>query len=99
MVVKRLNYEFVPAGKNIIEYGQVGEKFYMIIRGRVNVLIPKNYRKSVLELNRHRDQLKARLTQKIQEKIGKSLAQKFAFIKEGSDGPRPVLRTQESKAH
>ena len=99
MVVKRLNYEFVPAGKNIIEYGQVGEKFYMIIRGKVNVLIPKNYRKSVLELNRHREDLKNRLSQKIQDKIGKSLAQKFAFLKDGGGGPGPVLRTQDSRAH
>ena len=30
-----------------MDYGEVGDKFYMLIRGQVSVLIPKNFRPSV----------------------------------------------------
>jgi len=42
-------YEYHPAGSNVIEYGDVGDKFYIVIRGEVSVLIPKQFRRSVIE--------------------------------------------------
>ena len=44
-----MNYEFCHKGKNIVKYGDYGDKFYMIIKGKVNVLIPKNFRVSSVQ--------------------------------------------------
>ena len=45
-------YEYHTAGSNVIEYGDAGDKFYIVIRGKVSVLIPKNFRRSAV----HQDQ-------------------------------------------
>ena len=43
-----MKYEFYPEGKNIMDYGEVGDKFYMVIQGWVSVLIPNNFRASLV---------------------------------------------------
>lgn len=35
-----LTYEPMQRGKEVFEYGSIGEKFYMMIEGEVSVLIP-----------------------------------------------------------
>ena len=48
-ILKKMKYEYHPAGHKIFNFGEVGDKFYMIIEGGVQILIPQNFRKSTLE--------------------------------------------------
>lgn len=41
-LLKKMVYEFVPAGKEVMRYGEAGDKFYFIIQGSVSIAIPKN---------------------------------------------------------
>jgi len=43
-----MNFEFHSTGCNVFEYGDTGDKFYLIIRGSVSVKVPPNYRASVI---------------------------------------------------
>ena len=43
-VVKKLNYEFCPPGKNVFNFGDGGDKFYLIIEGGVNIIICCNFK-------------------------------------------------------
>jgi len=43
-----MKYEFCPKDKNIIQFGEYGDKFYMVIKGKVDVRIPKKFRESSL---------------------------------------------------
>ena len=36
-----LRHEFIPKNNLVCRYGEKGEKFYIILKGRVNFLIPK----------------------------------------------------------
>lgn len=40
-VAKVLNYENFKKGSNVFEWGSFGDKFYIILRGRVSVLVPQ----------------------------------------------------------
>ncbi len=40
-VAKVLNYENFKKGSNVCEWGSFGDKFYIILRGRVSVLVPQ----------------------------------------------------------
>ncbi|OMJ95888.1 hypothetical protein SteCoe_612 [Stentor coeruleus] len=40
-ICKHLKYEFCDAGKYLFEYGSEGDKFYIILTGKVGVEIPK----------------------------------------------------------
>ena len=39
-ILKKMKYEYHSAGHKIFNYGEVGDKFYMIIEGGVQILIP-----------------------------------------------------------
>jgi hypothetical protein len=39
-IANSLTYEFIPKGKEVFEYGSIGEKFFIIIEGEVSVIIP-----------------------------------------------------------
>ena len=39
-IAQCLTYESVTKGKDVFEYGSVGEKFFIIIEGEVSVVIP-----------------------------------------------------------
>jgi hypothetical protein len=39
-VVNALSYEFQPKHRDVFEYGDAGEKFYLILDGEVTVVIP-----------------------------------------------------------
>ena len=41
-LLKKMAYEYYPAGKEVMRYGEAGDKFYFIIRGSVSIAIPKN---------------------------------------------------------
>ena len=41
-------YEFHPADSNIITYGEEGDKFYILVRGEVSVIIPTGPRKPAI---------------------------------------------------
>jgi hypothetical protein len=43
-----MQYEFYVAGSKIFNFGDAGDKFYLIIEGGVSILIPSSYRKSTL---------------------------------------------------
>ena len=43
-----MNFEFHSAGHDVFEYGDNGDKFYLIIRGTASVKVPPNYRASVI---------------------------------------------------
>jgi CRP-like cAMP-binding protein len=40
MIAQSLTYERCPRGRQIFEYGSMGDKFYMIIDGEVSVRVP-----------------------------------------------------------
>ena len=40
-----MTYEYHPKGSDIIKFSERGDKFYIVIRGKVGVLIPKNFRR------------------------------------------------------
>lgn len=35
-----VEYEFIPAGQNVFNYGEIGDKFYMLLKGRVGIIVP-----------------------------------------------------------
>lgn len=39
-ICKKLKYEFVPRGNDVITFGDYGDKFYITLYGNVGVLIP-----------------------------------------------------------
>ena len=39
-VFKVMKLITVPSGKNVVEYGDIGENFYFILHGKVDILIP-----------------------------------------------------------
>ena len=39
-ILKKMKYEYHAAGHKIFNYGEVGDKFYMIIEGGVQIMIP-----------------------------------------------------------
>jgi CRP-like cAMP-binding protein len=39
-IVNKISYLFTPEGKDVIKYGEVGDKFYIILSGAVAVLVP-----------------------------------------------------------
>jgi CRP-like cAMP-binding protein len=39
-IARHIKYEFHKEGDVVFDYGSVGDKFYLIIRGEVAVLIP-----------------------------------------------------------
>ena len=45
-ICKKLKYEFLPKGKDVITYGDYGDKFYITLYGNVGVLIPIARQKS-----------------------------------------------------
>ena len=47
-ILKKMQYEFFPAGSKVFNFGENGDKFYMIIEGGVQILIPYMYRKSTV---------------------------------------------------
>eukprot|EP00347_Sterkiella_histriomuscorum_P019194 403342576 len=68
-IVSCLTYEYLPAGKDVFEYGSIGEKFYIIIQGTVGVMIPnpdlKDFKK------RYDDQQKQKAQEQLQEQLMK----------------------------
>lgn len=40
-ICEHVRYEFFPEGKNVIQVGEYGDKFYVIIEGEVQVLVPQ----------------------------------------------------------
>ena len=57
-VVQGLTYDFFPRGKEVFEYGSIGEKFYMILEGEVSVMVPnqecRDFRRRFEELTEER---------------------------------------------
>ncbi|KAL4474434.1 hypothetical protein ABPG72_007833 [Tetrahymena utriculariae] len=39
--IQYLHYEFVPKGKFLFHYGDIGEKFYFIAKGKVSIHVPR----------------------------------------------------------
>lgn len=39
-ICQRLKYEVVSAGKNVIQFGEYGDKFFVILSGEVSVWLP-----------------------------------------------------------
>ena len=39
-VCKRLKYEFIPKGCDVIRYGEFGQEFFITLHGSVGVLLP-----------------------------------------------------------
>ena len=37
-----MKYQFIPARKDVVTYGEVGDLFYIILNGTVDILIPKS---------------------------------------------------------
>ena len=35
-----IEYEFIPVGHDVFHYGEIGDKFYMLLRGRVGIIVP-----------------------------------------------------------
>ena len=52
--LREFQYEFAPVNSRIIKYGEIGDKFYIIWKGWVDVYIPseKKVNFTSLELNR-----------------------------------------------
>ncbi len=42
-------YQFFPKDTNVFEYGTPGDKFYLVLDGRLGVWVPQNLRKSILQ--------------------------------------------------
>ena len=40
-VAKALTYEHFKKGTNVFDWGSFGDKFYIILRGKVSVLVPQ----------------------------------------------------------
>lgn len=47
-ICKKLTYEFVPAGFDVITFGEFGDKFYITLHGNTGVLIPDNSKQQSL---------------------------------------------------
>ena len=43
-LLRKLKYEYHPAGHNVVEYGTKGDCLYLIVKGRVGIWIPSNYK-------------------------------------------------------
>lgn len=43
-----MQVEFLPAGTNVINFGEKGEKFYIIVEGKVGVWVPFDIFKAML---------------------------------------------------
>ena len=42
-----MQIEYFAAGKNVINYGEIGDKFYIIVQGQVGVWVPFNFSKAL----------------------------------------------------
>jgi len=40
-ISKHLHHEYIPKNNIVCQYGEKGEKFYIILKGRVNFIVPK----------------------------------------------------------
>lgn len=58
-ILNSLKYEFQPKQRDIFEFGDQGEKFYMILEGEVSVVIPnpecKDFQHRYEELQKERE--------------------------------------------
>jgi hypothetical protein len=49
-VAKALTYEHLKKGTNVFDWGSFGDKFYIILRGKVSVMVPQEKLKKRLIL-------------------------------------------------
>ena len=42
LLMKKVRFEKYEAGETVCKYGEIGNTFYIILTGRVNILVPKN---------------------------------------------------------
>ena len=40
-----MNYEYHRKGNNIIKFQEKGDKFYIVIKGKVGVMVPKRFKR------------------------------------------------------
>ena len=57
-IVQCLQYEHMEKGKDVFEYNSMGDKFYIILKGTVSVMIPnpdhKDFKRKFEEFQKHR---------------------------------------------
>ena len=61
LICERMRYHFCRAGETVFRYGDAGNNFYVILNGKVSVLVPKKKnprtKKQNIEVNRDAKQM------------------------------------------
>lgn len=76
-IVQRLTYEYFPRGKEVFEYGSIGEKFYIIIDGEVSIMVPNPDCRDFQR--RHEEIIEERRWKKEMQEQGKAIEAQIAL--------------------